>query len=173
MAFFMKLVHHAIFFYVLFLGLITPYSIFYKSSFTLKLNFEKIKLQKRNISLISLRNWAKHWTFCAKKAFAHFGTNKSKEITRTKMNQKDKDKLTEDYESGWKTMVRIKDFDIPTPAKILYFSFGNQYMTTLLLSVWRLFLSSSFCSACPSSFLYSYLVWLVYVFFYCTRKHLM
>ena len=46
----------AIFF---FLSLITPYSIFYNSSFTLKLDFKKIKLQNMDISLISLRNWAK------------------------------------------------------------------------------------------------------------------
>ena len=48
---FHELEFHAIFF---FLSLITPYSIFYKSSFTLKLDFEKIELQKRGISLISL-----------------------------------------------------------------------------------------------------------------------
>ena len=55
----------------IYLNLIAPYSIFYKSSFTLKLYFEKIKLQKKDISLISLRNWIKR-SFCMKRAFAHF-----------------------------------------------------------------------------------------------------
>ena len=48
----------AIFFF--FLSLITPYSIFYKSSFTLKLDFKKIKLQNMDISLINLKNGTKH-----------------------------------------------------------------------------------------------------------------
>ena len=56
-----------------FLSLITPYSIFYKSSFTLKLDFKKIELQKRGISLINLGKGAKCCIFCAKMAFAHFG----------------------------------------------------------------------------------------------------
>ena len=43
-----------------FLSLITPYSIFYKSSFTLKLDFKKIKLQNMDIFLISLKNRTKH-----------------------------------------------------------------------------------------------------------------
>ena len=60
------------FFYFI-LSLIAPYSIFYKSSFTLKLDFEKIELQKRGISLISLRNETKRWNFCVKRAFTHFG----------------------------------------------------------------------------------------------------
>ena len=55
-----------------FLSLIAPYSIFYKSSFTLKLDFEKIKFQNMNISLISLEKWTKRWFFCTKRAFAHF-----------------------------------------------------------------------------------------------------
>ena len=38
--------------FFLLLSLIAPYSIFYKSSFTLKLDLEKIELQKRGISLI-------------------------------------------------------------------------------------------------------------------------
>ena len=45
--------------FFLFLSLIASYSIFYKSSFTMKLDFEKIELQKRGISLISLENGAK------------------------------------------------------------------------------------------------------------------
>ena len=56
-AFFMELELHELEFHAnFFLSLIVPYSIFYKSSFTLKLNFEKIELQKRGISLISLEN---------------------------------------------------------------------------------------------------------------------
>ena len=58
------------------LSLITPYSIFYKSSFTLKLNFEKIELQKRGISLISLEKIAECCIFYAKRAFAHFAHSK-------------------------------------------------------------------------------------------------
>ena len=38
-----------------FLNLITPYSIFYKSSFTLKLKFEKIEFQKRDMDLNSFK----------------------------------------------------------------------------------------------------------------------
>ena len=56
-----------------FLSLIAPYLIFYKSSFTLKLDFEKIKFQKKDISLFSLRKGAKRWFFCTKRTFAHFG----------------------------------------------------------------------------------------------------
>ena len=56
-----------------FLSLIAPYSIFYKSSFTLKLDFEKIELQKMGISLISLAKGAEYCIFCAKMAFTHFG----------------------------------------------------------------------------------------------------
>ena len=58
------------------LSLITSYSIFYKSSFTLKLNFEKIELQKRGISLISLEKIAECCIFYAKRAFAHFAHSK-------------------------------------------------------------------------------------------------
>ena len=74
-AFFMELELHELKFHAnfFFLSLIAPYTIFYKSSFTLKLNFEKIELQKRGISLISLENGAKHWFFCTKRAFVHFG----------------------------------------------------------------------------------------------------
>ena len=53
----MELEFHAIFFF--FLSLIAPYLIFYKSSFTLKLDFEKIEIQKKGIFLISLRNETK------------------------------------------------------------------------------------------------------------------
>ena len=53
-----------------FLSLITPYPIFYKLSFTLKLDFEKIELQKRGISLISLKNGTKGCIICAKRALA-------------------------------------------------------------------------------------------------------
>ena len=67
---FMNLSSMQIFFF--FLSLIVPYSIFYKSSFTLKLDFEKIKLQKMDISLISLEKGAECCIFCAKKTFAHF-----------------------------------------------------------------------------------------------------
>ena len=56
MAFLMKLELQFFFF----LSLITPYSIFYKSSFTLKLDFKKIKLQNMDISLINLKNGTKH-----------------------------------------------------------------------------------------------------------------
>ena len=52
-----ELEFHAFFFF--FLKFVAPYSIFYKSSFTLKLDFEKTELQKRGISLISLGNGAK------------------------------------------------------------------------------------------------------------------
>ena len=62
-------------FFFFFLSLITPYLIFYNSSFTLKLDFEKIKLQKRGIFLISLEKDAECCIFCAKMAFAHFGPN--------------------------------------------------------------------------------------------------
>ena len=65
MVFFMELKLHAIFFF----SLIAPCSIFYKSSFTLKLDFEKIELQKRGISLIILGNEAEGCIICAKKAF--------------------------------------------------------------------------------------------------------
>ena len=47
-------------------------SIVQKSSFKLKLNFEKIEFQNRGISLISLGNGAKRWFFCTKRALAHF-----------------------------------------------------------------------------------------------------
>ena len=53
-----------------FLSLITPYTIFYKSSFTLKLDFEKIELQKKGISLISLGNGTKGCIICAKRELA-------------------------------------------------------------------------------------------------------
>ena len=55
------------------LSLIIPYSIFYKLSFTLKLNFEIIEFQNKSISLISLKNGVKRWFFCTKRAFVHFG----------------------------------------------------------------------------------------------------
>ena len=75
MTFFMELKFHELEFHAnffFFLSLIVPYSIFYKSSFTLKLDFEKIKLQKMDISLISLEKGAECCIFCAKKTFAHF-----------------------------------------------------------------------------------------------------
>ena len=53
-------------------SLIALYLIFYKLSFTLKLDFEKIEFQNKGISLISLGNWAKWWIFCAKEAKANF-----------------------------------------------------------------------------------------------------
>jgi len=53
---FYELEFHAIFIY--FLSLIAPYLIFYKSSYV-KLDFEKIELQKMDISLISLEKEAK------------------------------------------------------------------------------------------------------------------
>ena len=59
-----------IFFFFFFLSLIAPYLIFYKLSFTLKLNFEKIELQKRGISLISLGKGVEGYITCAKRAFA-------------------------------------------------------------------------------------------------------
>ena len=55
-----------------FLSLIAPYSIFYKSSFTLKLNFEKIEFQNRGISLISLGKGAKRWFFLHGKGICLF-----------------------------------------------------------------------------------------------------
>ena len=58
-----ELEFHANFILFYFLSLITSYSIFYKSSFTLKLDFEKIEFQKRDIFLISLGNGAKCWFF--------------------------------------------------------------------------------------------------------------
>ena len=73
MAFFMELELHELEFHTFFFKiLIAPYSIFYKSSFTLKLDFEKIEFQNRDISLISLENRAKRWFFCTKRTFAHF-----------------------------------------------------------------------------------------------------
>ena len=54
-----ELEFHSFFSFFLFLSLIASYSIFYKSSFTMKLDFEKIELQKMGISLISLGNGAK------------------------------------------------------------------------------------------------------------------
>ena len=56
---FMELEFHELKFNAKIFFLITPYSIFYKSSFTLKLDFEKIELQKRGIFLISLGKGAK------------------------------------------------------------------------------------------------------------------
>ena len=53
-----------------FLSLIVPYMILYKSSYTLKLNFEKIELQHRGISLISLGKGVESCIICAKWAFA-------------------------------------------------------------------------------------------------------
>ena len=53
---FMELEFHELKFNAKIFFLITLYSIFYKSSFTLKLDFEKIELQKRGIFLISLGN---------------------------------------------------------------------------------------------------------------------
>ena len=68
--FFIELNSSSMLFFFFFLILIDPYSIFYKSSFTLKLNFEKIELQKRDISLISLGKGAEGCIICAKMAFA-------------------------------------------------------------------------------------------------------
>ena len=48
-----------IYIYYYYFKLDHPILDFYKSSFTLKLDFEKIELHKRGISLISLRNGAK------------------------------------------------------------------------------------------------------------------
>ena len=50
-------------FLFLFLSFIAPYSIFYKSSFTLKLDFLKIEFQNMGISLIRLGKGAKRWFF--------------------------------------------------------------------------------------------------------------
>ena len=64
-AFFMELKFHELefhFFFFFFFKFDRP--IFY---------FLQIELQKRGISLISLGNGAKHWNFCAKRAFAYFG----------------------------------------------------------------------------------------------------
>ena len=62
--FFMELELHELEFQANFLffilSLIAPCLIFYKSSFIWKLDFEKIELQKRGISLISLGNRAKN-----------------------------------------------------------------------------------------------------------------
>ena len=58
--------------FFLFKFLVCYNSIVQKSSFTLKLDFEKIEYQKRGISLISLGNEANRWNFCAKRTFAHF-----------------------------------------------------------------------------------------------------
>ena len=66
----MELKFHAIFFFFFYLSLIAPYLIFYQSSITLKLDFEKIELEKRGISLISLEKGAKRWNFFMKRAFA-------------------------------------------------------------------------------------------------------
>ena len=43
------------FYFYFYLSLIAPYSIFYKSSFTLKLDFEKIKFQNRDMNLNSFK----------------------------------------------------------------------------------------------------------------------
>ena len=49
----------------------------------MKLNFEKIELQKMDIFLISLENEEECCIFCAKRAFAHFGIfNKNGQITQ-------------------------------------------------------------------------------------------
>ena len=58
------------FFFFFFLSLISLYSIFYKLSFTLKLDFEKIKLQKMSISLISLGKRAESCIICVKTRLA-------------------------------------------------------------------------------------------------------
>ena len=58
---------------IIFLSLTALYSIFYKSSFTLKLDSKNIEFQNRDISLISLGKRTKHLFFCMKRAFAHFG----------------------------------------------------------------------------------------------------
>ena len=61
-AFLMELEFHANFFLIIiiFLSLTALYSIFYKSSFTLKLDSKKIEFQNRDISLISLGKGTKH-----------------------------------------------------------------------------------------------------------------
>ena len=59
-------------FYFFFISLIAPYSIFYKSSFSLQLDFEKIEFQNRGISLFSLEKEAKYWIFFVKGAKANF-----------------------------------------------------------------------------------------------------
>ena len=49
----------------------------------MKLNFEKIELQKMDISLISLENGEECCIFCAKRAFVHFGIfSKNGQITQ-------------------------------------------------------------------------------------------
>ena len=65
------------FFFFFFLSLIVPYSNFYKSSSTLKIDFQKIEFLNRGISLISLKNEAKYYIFCAKKTgqFSPFKTH--------------------------------------------------------------------------------------------------
>ena len=61
---------HAIFY--LFLSLISLYSIFYKSSFTLKLDFEKIEFQNMGISLISLGKGGKMLDFLRERGKGQF-----------------------------------------------------------------------------------------------------
>ena len=75
---FMELEFHTIIIIIIiiylffFLSLIAPYLIFYKSSFSLKLDFDKIELQKMSISLISLGKGAKCWIVFLKMAKANF-----------------------------------------------------------------------------------------------------
>ena len=79
--------------YIYIFSLIAPYSIFYKSSFTLKLNFEKIEFQNRDIYLISLGKGTKCWFFCMKMAFVHFGHKyNAKRIKHTTIERRKKKK---------------------------------------------------------------------------------
>ena len=48
-------------------------SIIQGSSSSQNSTFAIIELQKMGISLISLRKRVKHWFFCTKRAFVHFG----------------------------------------------------------------------------------------------------
>ena len=57
---FMQLKFQLFFLFLFFKSLIAPYWIFYKSSFTLKLDFEKIEFQNKDINLNSF----KIWTYC-------------------------------------------------------------------------------------------------------------
>ena len=93
-----------IYIYIYIFSLIAPYSIFYKSSFTLKLNFEKIEFQNRDIYLISLGKGTKCWFFCMKMAFVHFGHKyNAKRIKHTTIERKKKKKVLAPYLShSWR-----------------------------------------------------------------------